>query len=384
MLGVIGGGQLGNYFVLAAQKMGYQTAVLDPDPHAPAGANADRHIIAQYDDADALRELAAICSAVTIEFENPPVSSLEFLAQYVSVRPSPGSVAIAQNRRDEKQFCESIGLFVAPYEVLETQADIERICSHGINPSPIPFSTPLLMKTTRLGYDGKGQQKISNFSEIPSLWDNVGNVPCVVEQMINLHAEFSIILARSTDGTIAMFAPTHNVNVDGILDVSTAPFTSDHELLQRGELAAIRIAEKLDYVGVLAVEFFVSDDKLFVNELAPRPHNSGHWTLDAARTSQFQQQVHALVGSDLGDPSMTHSATAMANLLGDRWTHGEPQFDMLQKDLRTHLHLYGKNEARPGRKMGHLTVVGDDVNDVAIQAVNVRNSITRRDDSKTE
>ena len=383
MLGVIGGGQLGNYFVLAAQKMGYQTAVLDPDPHAPAGANADRHIIAQYDDADALRELAAICSAVTIEFENPPVSSLEFLAQYVSVRPSPGSVAIAQNRRDEKQFCESIGLFVAPYEVLETQADIERICSHGINPSPSPFSTPLLMKTTRLGYDGKGQQKISDFSEIPSLWDNVGNVPCVVEQMINLHAEFSIILARGTDGTIAMFAPTHNVHVDGILDVSTAPFTSDHGLLQRGELAAIRIAEKLDYVGVLAVEFFVSDDKLFVNELAPRPHNSGHWTLDAAHTSQFQQQVHALVGSDLGDPSMTHSATAMANLLGDRWTHGEPQFDLLQKDLRTHLHLYGKNEARPGRKMGHLTVVGDDVNDVAIQAVNVRNSITRRDDSKT-
>ena len=383
MLGVIGGGQLGNYFVLAAQKMGYQTAVLDPDPHAPAGANADRHIIAQYDDADALRELAAICSAVTIEFENPPVSSLEFLAQYVSVRPSPGSVAIAQNRRDEKQFCESIGLFVAPYEVLETQADIERICSHGINPSPSPFSTPLLMKTTRLGYDGKGQQKISDFSEIPSLWDNVGNVPCVVEQMINLHAEFSIILARGTDGTIAMFAPTHNVHVDGILDVSTAPFTSDHGLLQRGELAAIRIAEKLDYVGVLAVEFFVSDDKLFVNELAPRPHNSGHWTLDAARTSQFQQQVHALVGSDLGDPSMTHSAAAMANLLGDRWTHGEPQFDLLQKDLRTHLHLYGKNEARPGRKMGHLTVVGDDVNDVAIQAVNIRNSITRRDDSKT-
>ena len=383
MLGVIGGGQLGNYFVLAAQKMGYQTAVLDPDPHAPAGANADRHIIAQYDDADALRELAAICSAVTIEFENPPVSSLEFLAQYVSVRPSPGSVAIAQNRRDEKQFCESIGLFVAPYEVLETQADIERICSHGINPSPSPFSTPLLMKTTRLGYDGKGQQKISDFSEIPSLWDNVGNVPCVVEQMINLHAEFSIILARGTDGNIAMFAPTHNVHVDGILDVSTAPFTSDHGLLQRGELAAIRIAEKLDYVGVLAVEFFVSDDKLFVNELAPRPHNSGHWTLDAAHTSQFQQQVHALVGSDLGDPSMTHSATAMANLLGDRWTHGEPQFDLLQKDLRTHLHLYGKNEARPGRKMGHLTVVGDDVNDVAIQAVNVRNSITRRDDSKT-
>lgn len=383
MLGVIGGGQLGNYFVLAAQKMGYQAAVLDPDPLAPAGAHADRHIIAEYDDPEALRELAAICNAVTIEFENPPVSSLEFLAQYVTVRPSPRSVAIAQNRHHEKQFCESIGLFVAPYEVLETQADIERICSHGINPSPSPFSAPLLMKTTRLGYDGKGQQKISDFSEIPSLWDNVGNVPCVVEQMITLHAEFSIILARSADGTIAMFAATHNVHVDGILDVSTAPFMSDHGLLQRGELAAMRIAEELDYVGVLAVEFFVSDDTLFVNELAPRPHNSGHWTLDAAHTSQFEQQVRALVGSELGDPSMTHSATAMANLLGDRWAHGAPQFDLLQNELGAHLHMYGKNEARPGRKMGHITVVGDDVNDVAIHAVTVRNSITRRDDSKT-
>lgn len=383
MLGVIGGGQLGKYFVLAAQKMGYQAAVLDPDPLAPAGAHADRHLIAQYDDPEALRELAAICSAVTIEFENPPVSSLEFLAQYVTVRPSPRSVAIAQNRHHEKQFCESIGLFVAPYELIETQADIERICSYGINPSPNPFSTPLLMKTTRLGYDGKGQQKISDFSEISSLWDNVGNVPCVVEQMITLHAEFSIVLARSADGTIAMFAPTHNVHVDGILDVSTAPFVSDHGLQQRGELAAIHIAEKLDYVGVLAVEFFVSDDKLFVNELAPRPHNSGHWTIDAAHTSQFEQQVRALVGSELGDPSMTHAATAMANLLGDGWTHGEPQFDLIQNELGTHLHLYGKNEARPGRKMGHITVVGNDVNGVTIQAVNIRNSITRRDDSKT-
>lgn len=384
MLGVIGGGQLGSYFVLAAQKMGYQTAVLDPDPHAPAGVHADRHIIAQYDDTEALRELAAICSAVTIEFENPPVLSLEFLAQYIPVRPSPACVAIAQNRREEKQFCESIGLLVAPYEVLETPADIERICSHGINPSRNPFSTPLLMKTTRLGYDGKGQQKISDFSEIPSLWDNVGNVPCVVEQMITLHAEFSIILSRSADGTIAMFAPTHNVHVDGILDISTAPFTGDHGFLQRGELAAIRIAEKLDYVGVLAVEFFVSDDTLFVNELAPRPHNSGHWTLDAAHTSQFEQQVHALVGSALGDPSMTHSATAMVNLLGDRWAHGEPHFDLLQNEPHTHLHLYGKNEARPGRKMGHVTVVGDDVDGVALQAVNIRTAITQRDDSKTE
>ena len=361
MLGVIGGGQLGNYFVLAAQKMGYQAAVLDPDPLAPAGAHADRHLIAQYDDTEALRELAAICSAVTIEFENPPVSSLEFLAQYVTVRPSPRSVAIAQNRHHEKQFCESIGLFVAPYEVLETQADIERICSHGINPSPNPFSTPLLMKTTRLGYDGKGQQKISDFSEIPSLWDNVGNVPCVVEQMITLHAEFSIILARSADGTIAMFAPTHNVHIDGILDVSTAPFVSDHGLLQRGELAAIRIAEELNYVGVLAVEFFVSDDTLFVNELAPRPHNSGHWTLDAAHTSQFEQHLRAILDLPLGDPAMTAEYSVMGNILGGEKTDMyRPYLHLMARNPELKFHQY-KKEVRPGRKIGHVTAVGSDL-----------------------
>lgn len=378
MLGVLGGGQLGDYFVIAARKMGFQTAVLDPDPLAPAGAHADRHIIAQYDDAEALKELAAICSAITIEFENPPVSSLEFLAQFVAVRPSPACVAIAQNRRDEKRFCESIGLFVAPYEVLESPADLERICQHGIPRTHLdPFSVPLLMKSTRLGYDGKGQQKISHFSEIPSLWDNVGNVPCVIEQMISLDAEFSIILARGSDGTIAMFAPTHNVHVDGILDVSTAPLAGYSGLVHRGERAAIRIAEQLDYVGVLAVEFFVSRDMLFVNELAPRPHNSGHWTLNAAYTSQFEQQVRTLVGSALGNPSMTHPATAMVNLLGDRWADGEPRFSEALSAPDTHLHLYGKTEARPGRKMGHVTVVGNTLKDVALRAINAREAMTR-------
>lgn len=378
MLGVLGGGQLGNYFVLAAQKMGYQTAVLDPDPQAPAGAHADRHIIAHYDDAEALKELAAICSAVTIEFENPPVSSLEFLAQHVVVRPSPACVAIAQNRRDEKRFCESIGLFVAPYEVLESQTDLERICQHGISRTHLePFRVPLLMKTTRLGYDGKGQQKISDFSQIASLWDNVNNVPCVIEQMISLETEFSLILARGADGTIAMFAPTRNEHVDGILDVSTAPLMDGSSILDDAKLAAIRIAEQLNYVGVLAVEFFVSDNKLFVNELAPRPHNSGHWTLDAALTSQFEQQVCTLVGSTLGDPSMTHAATAMVNLLGDRWANGEPRFTMALNDTHTFLHLYGKTEARPGRKMGHVTVVGTDPDSVAVQAIDIREAMTR-------
>jgi 5-(carboxyamino)imidazole ribonucleotide synthase len=378
MLGVLGGGQLGNFFVLAAKEMGYQTAVLDPDPDAPAGVNADLHIVAPFDDAEALKKLATLCVAVTIEFENPPVASLEFLAQHVTVRPSPASVAIAQNRREEKQFCRSVGLSVAPYEVLETQEDAERIIQHGVVDTHLdPFRTPLIMKTSRNGYDGKGQCLVSHISEISQQWDSLGNVPCIVEQKMLLDAEFSVILARSESGEIAVFTPAENVHVDGILDLSCAPSSLDSQILEQGEKAAITIAEELTYVGVLAVEFFVSENKLFVNELAPRPHNSGHWTLDAALKSQFEQQVRALVGEPLGDPSMTSSAVAMVNLLGDRWINGEPHFDKLQDDLSAHLYLYGKKEPRPGRKMGHLTMTGDDAHVVADRARSLRDAITK-------
>jgi len=378
MLGVLGGGQLGNYFVLAAKNMGYQTAVLDPDPHAPAGVNADIHIVAPFDDIDALNQLASMCSAVTIEFENPPVTALEHLAQQVTVRPSPSAVAIAQNRREEKQFCQSIGLSVAPYEVLETQDDVARITHYGVARTHLdPFNTPLIMKTSRNGYDGKGQQIVQQLSDTPEHWNVLGNVPCIVEQKIDLDAEFSVIIARGENGEIASFMPTQNVHVDGILDCSTAPSHFDSRLLEQGQLAAIKIAEKLDYVGVLAVEFFVSDNRLFVNELAPRPHNSGHWTLDAARTSQFEQQVRALVGEPLGDPSMTCSAVAMVNLLGDRWANGEPLFKLADTDSCAHLHLYGKKDARAGRKMGHLTVTGDHVEAATNSAISLRNAITR-------
>jgi 5-(carboxyamino)imidazole ribonucleotide synthase len=378
MLGVLGGGQLGNYFVLAANNMGYKTAVLDPDPHAPAGVNSDVHIVAPFDDLDALNQLASLCSAVTVEFENPPVKSLEFLAQYVVVRPSPSSVAIAQNRREEKQFCQSIGLSVAPYEVLETQEDVARIISNGVAQTHLdPFSTPLIMKTCRNGYDGKGQQIVQQLSDTMEHWNLLGKVPCIVEQKIDLDAEFSVIIARGENGEIASFMPTENVHVDGILDVSTAPSHLDSYLLEQGQLAAINIAERLNYIGVLAVEFFVSDNKLFVNELAPRPHNSGHWTLDAARTSQFEQQVRALVGEPLGDPSMTCSAVAMVNLLGERWANGEPLFELAAGNSSAHLHLYGKKNARAGRKMGHLTVTGDHADAVVHSAASLRQALTR-------
>ena len=378
MLGVLGGGQLGNYFVLAAKSMGYQTAVLDPDPHAPAGGSADVHIIAPYDDIDALKQLASLCSAVTVEFENPPVKSLEFLAQYVVVRPSASAVAIAQHRRAEKQFCQSIGLTVAPYEVLETQEDVARIISNGVAQTHLdPFSTPLIMKTCRNGYDGKGQKIVHQLSDTMEHWNSLGNVSCIVEQKIVLDAEFSVIISRGEDGEIALYMPTHNAHVDGILDISTAPSHLSSQLLDQGKLAATNIAEMLNYVGVLTVEFFVSHNSLFVNELAPRPHNSGHWTLDAARTSQFEQQVRALVGEPLGDPSMTCSAVAMVNILGERWANGEPLFDLAAGDSSAHLHLYGKKDARAGRKMGHLTFTSDTVDAAADNAVSLRTAITR-------
>ena len=378
MLGVLGGGQLGNYFVLAAKNMGYQTAVLDPDPHAPAGVNADIHLVAPFDDLDALNQLASLCSAVTVEFENPPVTALEHLAQHVIVRPSASAVAIAQHRRAEKQFCQSIGLSVAPYEVLETQDDAARITSNGVAQTHLdPFSTPLIMKTSRNGYDGKGQQIIEQLSDTMEHWNSLGNVPCIIEQKIALDAEFSVIISRGEDGEIALFNPTQNVHVGGILDISTAPAQLDAQLLEEGRLAATNIAEKLDYIGVLAVEFFVSHNSLFVNELAPRPHNSGHWTLDAARTSQFEQQVRALVGEPLGDPSMTCSAVAMVNILGERWANGEPLFDLAAGDSSAHLHLYGKKDARAGRKMGHLTVTGDHADAVVHDAVALRQALTR-------
>jgi 5-(carboxyamino)imidazole ribonucleotide synthase len=378
MLGVLGGGQLGSYFVLAAKNMGYQIAVLDPDPHAPAGVNADIHIVAPFDDLDALNQLASLCSAVTVEFENPPVTALEHLAQHVIVRPSASAVAIAQHRRAEKQFCQSIGLSVAPYEVLETQDDAARITSNGVAQTHLdPFRTPLIMKTSRNGYDGKGQQIIEQLSDTMEHWNLLGKVPCIVEQKIDLDAEFSVIIARGENGEIASFMPTENVHVDGILDVSTAPSHLDSYLLEQGQLAAINIAERLNYIGVLAVEFFVSDNKLFVNELAPRPHNSGHWTLDAARTSQFEQQVRALVGEPLGDPSMTCSAVAMVNLLGERWANGEPLFELAAGNSSAHLHLYGKKNARAGRKMGHLTVTGDHADAVVHSAASLRQALTR-------
>jgi len=376
-LGVIGGGQLGRYFVVAAKARGYRTVVLEPDPTAPAGLVADEHLVSPYDDETALARMAEVCAAVTVEFENPPVSALDFLARHVVVRPSPEAVAVTQDRRREKDLCRDLGIATAPWGEVETTRDVESLVRSGLDEADIVTSGRYILKTARLGYDGKGQVRITDLNELARAWQEVNRLPCVVEAVVPLDMELSVVLARGSDGETAVYTPTFNIHVDGILDVSVAPLgatTSGQSFVtatirDEAEATAMTLAEQLDYVGVLAVEFFVSNGRLLVNELAPRPHNSGHWTLDAAHTSQFEQQVLALTGLALGDPSMTHPTVAMGNLLGDRWRHGEPRFALIDQHPRARLHLYGKHDARPGRKMGHLTVVGSTPSDDVVRAV---------------
>ena len=363
-LGILGGGQLGRYFVMAARTMGYQTIVLEPDPNAPAGRVADEHLEAAYDDEAALQHLASACAVVTTEFENPPSAAMDWLRSHTTVRPSPAAVAIAQDRELEKAFLREAGIPVAPFVVIETDADTA---------TATELQYPAILKTARMGYDGKGQISVASHDQLSDAWAQLGHQRCVLEQRLDLEGEVSVVLARGADGEIASYPTGHNTHVDGILDCTVVPFASPHA----AELAA-RVATALDYVGVLAVEMFVVGSRLLVNEIAPRPHNSGHWTLDAARTSQFEQQVRAVCGVGLGDPSLSAPAAAMVNLLGDLWAGGEPDWSVVLADPCASLHLYGKSSARPGRKMGHITVTAADPDEAERRARTIRSRLTSR------
>ena len=363
-LGILGGGQLGRYFVVAARAMGYGTIVLDPDASAPAGKVADDHIVAPYDDPVALQRLASACSVVTTEFENPPAQAMEWLSARTAVHPSPSAVAIAQDRRTEKAFLRDTDLPVAPYVVIETDDDVGAA-------AVIHF--PAILKSARMGYDGKGQITVAAHDEVAAAWAKLDRQPCVLEQRLNLDGEVSVVLARNADGETVAYPPAHNTHVDGILDCTVvgrpAPGAAD---------LAGKVADALHYVGVLAVEMFIVDGELLVNELAPRPHNSGHWTLDAARTSQFEQQVRAVCGVGLGDPSLLAPAVAMVNLLGDLWAGGEPDWGVALADQDASLHLYGKTSPRPGRKMGHITVTAATPEEAERRAKAIRSKLAAR------
>lgn len=368
-LGVVGGGQLGRMFVHAAQSMGYFTAVLDPDPASPAGRVSHHHVHADYMDSDGLARLGNLCSAITTEFENVPASALTLLAAFCPVAPAAAAVAIAQDRAAEKAHFVGCGVPCAPYAVIDTEEQLAAVGDDLL---------PGILKTTRMGYDGKGQVRVRTRAELAAAWQGLNGVPCVLEKMLPLAAECSVIVARGRDGQMVHFPPQRNLHREGILAV-TEVYASNlpPALIDQAVAAAKSIADGLQYVGVLCVEFFVLEDgSLVVNEIAPRPHNSGHYTIDACDVSQFELQVRAMVGLPLVQPRQ-HSPAAMLNLLGDLWLPAgtqqpvTPPWDQVLALPGVHLHLYGKLQPNRGRKMGHLNITGataEDVRSVALQA----------------
>ena len=370
-LGVLGGGQLGRMFVHQAQAMGYFTAVLDADPTSPAGLVSHHHIQTGYEDAQGLAELARLSDAVTTEFENVPAAALATLAAQRPVSPAASAVSVAQDRAREKAHFVACGVPCAPYAVIETAEHLAAVPTDLL---------PGILKTARMGYDGKGQVRVQTAAELAAAWGSVGQVACVLEKMLPLALECSVIVARGADGAMVHLPVQRNLHRDGIL-VVTEVYASNlpPALSQQAVAAAKSVAQGLQYVGVLCVEFFVlQDGSLVVNEIAPRPHNSGHYSQDACDVSQFELQVRTLARLPLRQPRQ-HSAAVMLNLLGDLWfakgsAQQTPPWDQVLALPGTHLHLYGKTQPKRGRKMGHLNVTGstaEQVRATALQAADI-------------
>ena len=367
MLGVMGGGQLARMFVHAAQALGYRTAVLDPDAASPAGLVSHLHLRCAYDDAAGLAQLAQHCVAITTEFENVPAPSLAWLATQRPVAPRAEAVAICQQRAAEKAHFLRSGVPCAPHALVDDSTALQALD---------PGLFPAILKTAQLGYDGKGQRQVASLAELPAAWDALQRVPCVLEKRLPLRHEISVIVARGADGQWVHLPVQQNLHRDGILAVTQVPAPDVPVALAAAAVEqAARLAASMDYVGVLCVEFFVlADGTLVANEMAPRPHNSGHYSIDACDVSQFELQARCMAGLPLVAPRQ-HSAAVMLNLLGDLWYRGEaaavPRWDELLALPGVHLHLYGKAEPRRGRKMGHLNVTAVDAASarrVALQA----------------
>jgi 5-(carboxyamino)imidazole ribonucleotide synthase len=376
-LGMLGGGQLGRFFVIAAHELGYRVVVLDPDAQSPAGRIADQHLVAAYDDPDALNRMAESCVAVTTEFENVPADSLAYLSKFLPVRPSAEAVAISQNRSAEKGFLKQHRFPHAPYADVRSETDIAQ-ADAGLFPG--------ILKVARFGYDGKGQVRVKNREEALLAFRQMKNEPCVLEQLLSLDYEVSVVLSRDETGRMKCFPVAENSHRHGILDVSIVPARTSGCMAGDAQELAEGIAQEMGYVGTLAVEFFIVRGQLVVNEIAPRPHNSGHYSIDACITNQFEQQVRTLAGLPLGE-ARAHSVAVMVNLLGDLWylqdphhSH-EPDWAQLLAVPNLKLHLYGKHHARPGRKMGHFTVIGSDPRQVQESALAARRLIGIVDDS---
>lgn len=370
MLGVLGGGQLGRMFVHAAQVHGYRVAVLEPDVASPAGAAADLHLRAAYADLAALDDLAGRCAGVTTEFENVPAGALRRMASRTAVSPPADAVETCQHRLREKRCFLEAGVPCAPHAAVDSAQDAAAASMAALLPG--------LLKTSSLGYDGKGQVAVATLADLPGAWVALGGVSCVLEKRLALRHEISVIVARGRDGQVVHLPVQQNLHRQGILAVTQVPAPDvDAPTCERAVAMAVRLAAALRYVGVLCVEMFVLDDgSLVANEMAPRPHNSGHYSIDACDLSQFDLQLRTLVGLPLVAPRQ-HSAAVMLNLLGDLWftaDHAAPRSPDWATVLRlpgAHLHLYGKTEARRGRKMGHLTITAaaaDTARATALQA----------------
>lgn len=357
-IGLVGGGQLGRYLLLSAQQLGYRVMVLDPDPNSPAGRLADEHLCAAFDDEVALQRMGEACAVVTTEWENVPASILQQLEKNTLVRPSSSAVAKPQDRIQEKRFIQQCGLRPAPFDVIESDADLKTVS----------VTYPAILKLARMGYDGKGQVSVVNAKDLEQAWMDLGRQACVLEQKVDLDKEISVIVARNQSGEPRCFPIAENEHRGGILHRSIVPARIDQDSAEDARIAAIRLAQELVFCGVMAVEFFVDrQGELLVNEIAPRTHNSGHYTLDACATSQFEQQLRMLCDLPFGDMRLI-SPAVMVNLLGDLWGDESPHWNELLAEPNVKLHCYGKLEPRKGRKMGHFTVMGERVESLCDQA----------------
>lgn len=372
-IGILGGGQLGRMFAIAARRMGYRVHAFDPGEDCPTGQVADVEHTHAFDDVDAARVFAQAVDVITFEFENVPTETLAAVSAIRPVHPSPTVLDTCRHRSREKAFLSSIGMPTAPYRVTRSQADVDE----GLR----DLGFPAILKTATFGYDGKGQLKLSSTEDARGAFARLGLREgvdeAVLEGFVDFACELSVIVARDVGGRTACFEPGENAHARHILDVTIVPARVSSSVREAAIAIGHAIAERIGLVGVLAVELFLTrDDRLLVNELAPRPHNSGHWTFDASTTSQFEQQLRAVCGLPLGDVSMSAPAVAMANLLGDLWSSGVPRFARALEDPHVKLHLYGKERALPGRKMGHLVACADDVETARARVLDARARLT--------
>lgn len=352
-IGILGGGQLGMMLAQVAKRFSYKVVVFEPDANCPAKYIADKHIIASYSDTDAIIDFAKQCDVVTTEFENVPANVVRLIAESTPVYPSDSALEVAQNRIKEKTFFNQIGLHTAPFKAINLANDIDGI-SLGMFPA--------ILKTSTLGYDGKGQVKVGNQSEFVDAYTKLGSVECILEKMVDLKQEVSIIIARNQTGN-AVYPVIENQHRNGILDISYFPANIDENIKSLAHEAAIKIADGLNYVGLLTIEFFITqDNQLLINEIAPRPHNSGHVTIEASVTSQFEQQLRAVCGLKLGSTDVIKSG-AMLNLLGDVWLDNTNADEvLLNHNPQAKLHSYNKLESKRARKMGHVTILNNNRN----------------------